>query len=798
MKKSVVILLVIFWVSVTYAQLTFTPTATFNSIGYSVTSQNSEFTNGAIVSITYKKSGNQLWEQGFSPSFNDLTKQWRGSFFMLDSNTLYHIKLSVIDTTQQVPHVIEIIDSIKTLLPPLVFPMGAIKYVSPTGSGTAYSAIIPGNLKELLSSGISCGTTVILKGGNYYIGDITLILKNDCTEGTPIIFMAAIGETPVFNGGDTTHYKWTAVPGDSAMYSASVSSDIAYSSLCLLNKNLRLYPYGLLQPATFPYPSLSDLGYDLSGFYRKDSTFYFKSLDYLNPNNEHLTFSKLSRCFTIEGNNKNNYLYFHGITFKYFAKPIITKNIFSLVDGEYPAMTLIFKNTNHIVIDNCHFEFCNWPINISDSSNYSIIQHSTFQDGIGKYSHGAFKQTRDVTILEQGTYGRYMEYAAMNFSSQSRVNIVRNNYVDGYIGGLIGKHLTSDVASEETDIYNNKVSNSYNGINADGGSSNTRIWNNTIGYCSVGLSFINASFGPNYIFRNVIHHILERKNHNDIFFMDCDNIPSAKIWGTGVKLNASPRTNNPPDIIFVHNTFHTADTLGFDMYLWNSTWKSIFSRNNIYYSEGKSSFFLDGIQGDSLYNINSRSDCYYNKNNSLAIIQPTNGIPKCTTFFDIPTFDEGLQNITGDKRCSISQGISANPVFMSVESENYALTLASVLIDKGEIIHGFNDIYSGLLPDIGAKEMVSTIGVSEIDKSKDLQFLVYPNPANSSISIRYSGNKTEEQFDIYSIIGQKITSLVGEIGANELEIQTDSLHAGIYYIYRNRTGEIATFLVLTN
>lgn len=797
MKISVVIILILFCISDSQSQIRFTTTATFNSIGYSLSSSNSNVSSKSNLSIIYKKTGDFLWKNGFSPSYDNQTKQWRGSLFLLDSNTQYNIKLTLIDSSQT-PQINEINDSVKTLAPPAIIPVGIIKYVSPFGSGTAYSSVLPGSLKVLLTSEISCGTTVMLRGGNYSIGNLTIKLNSNCTEETPIVFMAAPGETPVFDGGDTTRYIWKATAEDSALYSTTVRSDIAYTSLCLLNKNLRLYPYGLLIPAAFPYPSLSDLGYDLSGFYRKDSTFYFKTLDHRNPNNEHLTFSNLSQCITVQGNNKNNYLYFSGITFKYFAKPIITKNIFSLVDGDFPALTLSFKNTNHVVLDNCHFEYCNWPINFSDSCNYSIVQNCTFQDGVGKYSHGAFKQTRDVTILEQGTYGRYMEYAAINFSSQSQVNIIRNNSVDGYIGGLVGKSLTTDLASEETDIYNNKISNSYNGINADGGSINSRIWNNTVGYCSVGLSFINASFGPNYIFRNIIHHIIERKNHNDIFFMDCDNISSTKIWGTGIKLNASARTINPPDMIFVHNTFHTADTLGFDMYLWNSTWKSIFSRNNIYYSEGKSSFFLDGIQGDSLYNFNSQSDCYYNKNNILAIIQPMNGIPKCIAFSDVLPFDEELRTITGDNRCSISKAVLINPVFSSISSGNYELSPTSLLIDKGEIILGFNDSYSGLLPDIGAREFQSSADVLEKNKENSMQFSIYPNPATSTVSIRYLGDNSKEQFDVYSIVGQKLLSVFGEYGQSKLTVKTEDLTAGMYFIRRNRTGEIFTFIILNN
>ncbi len=784
----------LFGISIAHSQITLKTTPTFNSIGYILTSQDTNFTSATQLTITYKEINGQNWKQAFPPSFDSLSKQWRGSLFMLDSNTKYNINILAIGS----PKSLLITDSVTTLIPPVFTQTGNVMYVSPSGTGTAYSFLQPGNLQTLLSSGISCGTTVILRGGDYYIGDLNLNLQSNCTEGTPIIFTAAPGETPVFNGGDTTQYIWTKTPADTTIYTTTAHSDIAYTSLCLLNDSLRLYPYGLLVPAAFPYPSLTDLGYDLSGFYRKDSTFYFKTLDGLNPNNQHLTFSSKSRCITIDGNNKNNYMYLKGITFRYYAKPIITKNILSLVDGDYPASTIIFKNTKNVVIDNCRFEYCNWPVNFSDSCAGTLIQNCTFIDGVGKYSHGAFKQTRDVIVFDQGTYGRYMEYAALNLGSQAYSTIIRGNTVDGYIGGLVGKSLSTDVASNETDIYNNHITNCYNGINADGGSINTRIWNNTVEHCSVGLSFINASFGPNYIFRNVIHHIIERKNHNDIFFLDCDNITSTKIWGTGIKLNASPRTTNPPDMIFVNNTFHTADTIGFDMYLWNSTWKSIYSRNNIYYSEGMSSFFLDGIKDDDLYNFNSRSDCYYNKNNTIATIQPTNGIPECNRYPNIATFNEGLRNITKDTRCSVSNGLTANPEFKSITSNDYSLSLVSPLIDKGEIIPGFNDTFSGTSPDIGAIEHPASVSVHEEYENTPNQFSIYPNPTSGNVFIRYYGKNGKEQFDIYSMLGKKETSLTGLNGSNELKVPVDNLTSGVYYIRRCSTGETIPLVILNN
>jgi hypothetical protein len=555
----------------------------------------------------------------------------------------------------------------------------------------------------------------------------------------------------------------------------------------------RLYPYAYLTPNSIDpsYPCLSNLNFDLSGFYRNANLVYIKTLDHKNPNNSQIVFSGHFSCLQVLGNRKNNYIYIKGITFKNYGKGICNIDAFGNPVSCYPSYGLYFERASHVLIDSCRFEYCNSPITFGHLSNENIVQNCSFLDGVGEWSHGAFKQTRDENVFEHGSFGRYLEYSSIHLFPDDTVqtgNIIRNNYVKGSIGGLVGERVTGFEGIEETDIYNNHVTYSYNGINADGGSVNTRIWGNEVDHCSVGLSFISALGGPNYIFRNSIHHIIERKNyHFDVFFMDCNNVLSSKIWGTGVKLNATAATANPPEMFFINNTFHSNDSLGFCMYLWDHTWKKLFSRNNIFYSEGLSSLFFDSPKNDTLYSFNSWNDCYFNKTNGkIAIIQPTNGIAVCNSFIDGSGLESEFKHVSGSKDISVRFEFVMNPNFVN-PSFDYHLKNNSYLVDQGMVIRGVNDDFKGGGPDIGAFETDTSKGngINSWKANSKHRLRVYPNPVINELNLtNYNASAPGSDFIIYNILGQKM--LEGKLSEMKTVINVSSFPAAVYFI---RVGE---------
>lgn len=775
--------------------------STINSIGFQLKLPVGYDTDlSSKISFRYKETG-KMWVDGFTPTrLNyDSVKEFRGSLFLLNSSTKYILEITLTDSTPTIQKSV-FIDSISTLNEPSIVNNSLTKYVSPTGSGTDYSLTKPGDLKTLLGTTIACGTTIVLRGGTYSTGDMTLNLNSECNSNSPIQIIAYQNETPVLDGGDYTKYIWIKTTGDSSMYYTTIGANLGYNALCLFDTT-RLYPYAFLTPPSISptYPSLSNLGYDQSGFYRKGNLVYIKTLDKKDPNKSNIVFSKYFWCLTVNGNNKTNFVTIKGITFKNYNKGKCDIDIFNNPTQCYPSWTLALNNTNHVVIDNCKFEFTNFPVSFNGVCNYNTVQNCEIIDGTGYWSHGAFKQTRDQNYLEPGSYGRYLESGGISFmpgNYQTIVgNIIRNNRVRGVVGGIAVGSSATGYKITETDIYNNYISWCYDGIDATGlvfnsGCINTRTWGNTVAYCPVAFSLLSPSFGPNYLFRNVAHHISERKNHNfDVVFMDCNNVPSNKIWGTGLKLNGGGINNpNAGYIYLINNTFHSSDTLGFNLYLWNSLWKKLYSANTIYYSEGKSSLFFDGVKDDTSYSFESRADNFYNKKGNIATVQPVNGIANCNTYTTVNDFNLGLKSTTQSKNISIS-GFNFNPGFNAISTNDFSLNASSNLIDKGIIIQGFNFDYKGNSPDIGAYESAKNGGFVK-NNAFAPQTSIYPNPFAEKISV--SSNFSFNTLEVFDTKGSLISKLEME---NTFENSFDlNLHSGIYFIkIRYSNGNNSTF-----
>ncbi len=416
--------------------------ATINSIGYQVVlPANDDSVSHAAITVLYRETS-KLWQTGFAPTnlTIDSIRQFRGSIFLCKPNTSYDIQITIIDSLPPY-HQDVLTQTITTRAEPNITPTQNLRYVSPTGSGVAYTSSNPGNIKTLLASGLSCGTTVIVKGGVYDVGEMTLTLNADCSTGAPIIIMAAPGETPIFDGADRTQYKWTRTAGDTNIFYAAIKPELEYNALCLFD-SVRLYPYGFLTPPSLDtsYPSLSSLGYEQSGFYRKANQVYIKTLDHQNPNSATITFSKYFSCLTVNGNNTTSNLYIKGITFKYYNKGAVDKDFLGNPTQGYPSSTILFYNINQTVIDSCRFEFSNVPVAFNGRCNENIVQRNTIIDGTGYWSHGAFKQTRDQYYFEPGTYGRYLENSGIFFAPDASPliygNIVRNNSITGTVAGF--------------------------------------------------------------------------------------------------------------------------------------------------------------------------------------------------------------------------------------------------------------------------------------------------------------------------------------------------------------------------
>lgn len=710
----------------------------FRSIGYRITlPAGFDSDTNATVAVKYYSVNHPL-DTGFSPYRlrQDTFNEFRGSLFMLEPNTKYHIQITLTDSTPTLQS-FTFNDSVMTRSEPIVQPTSNIKYVSPTGSGNAYTLANPGNLATLINNNlVTCGTTVMLLDGVYDVGNMTLNINSDCTPQTPIVIMAAPGAHPVLDGGYHQQINWTQDANDTTLYSTSINNQTPHllSSLCLLDGE-RLYPY----PIDFNHQeALSNLFYGLSGFYRDFNKVFIKTVSGKNPNHHQVILSKWSNCLTVQGvgQSRNSYLTIKGLTINYYSKPFYTTNFLGNIQNPtFPAVALWMKNVNYVLIDSCVFSYNNFAIEFEGVCNFNTVQHCEISDQTGLWGHEAFKNTNNevvgMFIAPNGTIGRKSENIGIYFypSPNARLtgNVIRDNKIVGIVAGIVTGNVNDVSQTTETDIYNNEIVNCYDALDNLSGQINLRAWNNRINHAVVGLSFIAGRYGPRYVFRNVISNINDRKNpspySNDLLFRYCNGTISDKIWGTGIKMNAGNITTNPGALFLMHNTFHASDTLAFAMYLLKSDWRKLYSRNNIYYNEGLSTFFFDDVGNDPKYSFNSEYDNFFNATTgAIATVQPVNAQSLCYTYYNPAQTDTGLRNVTQATDVRIKNAQNSHPQFKATGSD-FRLMCNSPMIDNGVILPGINNrSFKGTAPDIGAFEfekttlhIASTNSIQQID-----------------------------------------------------------------------------------
>lgn len=771
--------------------------STLHSIGYQVVLPSGYDTDLTVVTeVRYRETGGD-WQPGFPASRTSMGEFW-GSLFQLEPGKTYELELSLIDSFPVYKKDV-LTGAATTRTVPVIEATGNLKWVAPGGSGSAYTESNPGNLKTLLSSGLACGTTVLLKGGHYYLGGMTLNLTQDCPEGQPITIMAAQGEQPVLDGGSYETYTWTQSQGDPDMWWTTLPSSLRFNALCLVDGE-RMYPYAILNPASFfpGYPSLKSLGFDLSGFYRgKDNKVYIKTLDHKNINNADVLFAKEYSCLRIKGNKKNVRLRIKGIQFRYYGKGTCDYDFFGNPTTCYPSYTLTIENASNVVVDGCSFDFCNFPVEFTGKCNNNIVMNCNIVDGTGYWSHAAFKTTRDQVIPlvdpSCGTYGRYLENIGISFrffaGEAVHGNIVWKNNVQGVVDGISLGKGEDNPGMIASDISENHISWCFDGLVIGGEHRSTQIWGNDLSYCPIGTSLITQGQRNAYIFRNVFHHMDQRKNHmDDPNFVTCENVKTHESWTTALKLNAGEPDEIPTNqIYFMHNTVYGIEPYSFSLYLWQPNWKVLQLRNNIFYTEGDATLFFDGVLDQPSYSFESVNNDVVNLgSDTTGIIRPMHGGQNACLFFeDLETLSDSLAQITGSPDVWLNNPLNLLPHFADPEHGDFHLPANSPLIDKGVLIPGFNNDFSGAAPEVGAFETIVATSVRQRELLPSTGLDVFPNPSAGNFFTRFSSPGGDASLQIRDMRGRLVMERQLKAlpsGEQTLVLELPSLPSGVYFL----------------
>jgi hypothetical protein len=345
---------------------------------------------------------------------------------------------------------------------------------------------------------------------------------------------------------------------------------------------------------------------------------------------------------------------------------------------------------------------------IARESNNNTIQYNTITSDRNDYGD---KLHREAGILFAG-------YPTSGWGVTGFGNVVRYNQItsvdDGISDGMGGMSNNTIVGGpyKDTDIYGNLIINAADdGIEAEGGGINVRIWENTIENSNMSaLGLATVTIGPLFAFRN-----------------QCYNLRFSAVK-TGYDESHDGHTYLYHNSFF-SDSFDPLRTPGIYNMGGSGYTRNFHSLNNILIgTSGQIIMSSSGAHPSNSFDY----DCLWQTDPSADKLVSWNG----TNYTNNPTGWSNFQSASGQE----INGVRADPLFVNPNIGNVQLQSGSLCIDAGAIILGFNDAnspwpYNGYAPDIGACEYG---GGPAIDTTPP--YTTGHSPAKSSTSVSSDTN----------------------------------------------------------
>ncbi|MBN2495536.1 MAG: right-handed parallel beta-helix repeat-containing protein [Deltaproteobacteria bacterium] len=246
----------------------------------------------------------------------------------------------------------------------------------------------------------------------------------------------------------------------------------------------------------------------------------------------------------------------------------------------------------------------------------------------------------------------------------------------------------------DSDIYANYVANCWDdGIQAEGGGRNVRIWGNFIEHTKTHIAIAPVSVGPTYIWRNTGGEM--RRSHLQELSDDWNRGPYIKTggetqWNGGrvyvfhnTDLNPAPTQPDQVLRLGARGGIKSEGGQTFEHIGWNNVFTH-FTRGTVFSDNANSC--TNELDHDMVYGRYDENDCAFRPHES-------NGIElQGETWWDY--LDLSAQ-IAFDYEAASGTGTTVG---------YYPLNASCGGIDAGRVIPNFNDGYQGAGPDIGAFE----------------------------------------------------------------------------------------------
>ena len=327
--------------------------------------------------------------------------------------------------------------------------------------------------------------------------------------------------------------------------------------------------------------------------------------------------------------------------------------------AQYSGCGVCMQNASHVVIRKNKIHnmqlgiFINWTGGENRSNDTRIEFNQIYDPPVNEWPWSAVKGSsmEGTGIVIRGHIGA----------------IVRNNEVHHFFNGIYtgsSGALENSALAFDADIYNNHIHHiSDDGLEPEGACINQRFRDNTVDTIYVGISLAPITQGPTWVLRSLF----------------------TNFTGRGIKWDG----NSDGIVLIYHNTSWTnaKDINGMELI---SPIRNTVMRNNIFQVNG---YGFQEVRTGSTGNDWNNDNWHTTRTLASGHFKWENVLYSTTTKLCKAT---GLE-------CNGYEGFSglANP-----SGGDFTLLLSSPNIDRGVVIPGINDEFTGNAPDVGAYESI--------------------------------------------------------------------------------------------
>jgi len=538
-------------------------------------------------------------------------------------------------------------------------------------------------------SAAACGDLILVAPGTYRERlDFDGIL---CPAEAPLVLRRLEEERPVLDNGivlEPGSGDWTLHQGDIYCRDVTVPEDKYVRVLTLDGKK------------TMRYKTLADLELDPTSDLKLGRCFYQERIDETtrklcvrtgagdSPGEHTLVISQNA------GDETRDYA--DNIALHFSATTHVVVDGFEVRNSGGRGVAF-WTGADHNLVTACLLHANNGNVEVRGGTGNRLWGNEIHEWGTGDYPWRAFYDDRT-----EGTDG----YDLVDLRGGIGHSVVGNDLHDGW--DLVSAGFGwSEKGQGETDIFYNRLWNSSDdALELDGPGINVRVHGNQFRHVFSGVSMAPTTVGPTYVTRNTftfdlilfkLNNCMGEDQDGDIFVYHNSAYALRTCAGTGI--TSAPWDCDGPRYVFGNKHF----------------------RNNVMLTghaalRGRPDMDLDF----DAYGVPDGADTPFtwspspDVNHYLSIEGLRSEVGLETHGFMIGAEGPGWLQVEGLRSYDCPTDsyedyrTSDYPVYENpFGSEDFTLSGTSVLVDKGEVLAGFNDGYAGGAPDLGALELGS-------------------------------------------------------------------------------------------